>query len=102
MAGSGAEPMTIRTTLTEMLKIQYPIMSAGMGSVASHELVAAVSNAGGFGTFGGGTMSPEAVKKEIEFLRKELIPGKPWGFDLLLPQVGIGYPINHMTHRVER
>jgi len=59
-----------------------------MGAVSSHELVAAVSNAGGFGTFGGVNFSPGALKKELEFCKELLKPGMKCGFDLLLPQVG--------------
>lgn len=79
---------TIRTPLTDLLKIRYPVMSAGMGSVSSHELVAAVSNVGGIGTFGGLAKRPPAVKQEIAFLKEIIEPGKPWGFDLLIPQIG--------------
>jgi len=82
--------MRIKTPLTELLKIEHPVMLAGMGSVSSHELVAAVSNAGGIGTFGGINLSPTAMKKEIDFCKKELKPGMPFGVDLLLPQVGDG------------
>lgn len=35
-------------------------------------------------------MGPEAVQNEINYLKKELEPGKGWGFDLLIPQVGGG------------
>eukprot|EP00420_Gonyaulax_spinifera_P030208 CAMPEP_0197879576 /NCGR_PEP_ID=MMETSP1439-20131203/7632_1 /TAXON_ID=66791 /ORGANISM="Gonyaulax spinifera, Strain CCMP409" /LENGTH=141 /DNA_ID=CAMNT_0043499089 /DNA_START=57 /DNA_END=479 /DNA_ORIENTATION=+ len=80
--------MRIKTPLTELLKIEHPVMLAGMGAVSSHELVAAVSNAGGIGTFGGVSMSPGAMKKEIKFCKQELKPGMPFGVDLLLPQVG--------------
>jgi len=80
--------MRIKTPLTELLKIEHPVMLAGMGAVSSHELVAAVSNAGGIGTFGGVNFSPSAMTKEIAFCKKELKPGMPFGVDLLLPQVG--------------
>ena len=40
----------MRTRLTDMLDIEFPIMLAGMGGVSYHELVAAVSEAGGIGT----------------------------------------------------
>lgn len=80
----------IRTPLTDLLKIEHPVMLAGMGAVSTHELVAAVSNAGGIGTFGGINLSPAAMRREIAFCKKELQPGKPWGVDLLLPQVGGG------------
>jgi NAD(P)H-dependent flavin oxidoreductase YrpB (nitropropane dioxygenase family) len=38
----------LRTPLCDLLRIEVPILSAGMGSVAGPELVAAVSEAGGF------------------------------------------------------
>ncbi len=44
---------TLHTPLCELLNIKHPVMSAGMNSVSMHELVAAVSNAGGIGTIGG-------------------------------------------------
>lgn len=75
----------ISTPLTELLKIDHPVLLAGMGAVSTHELVAAVSNAGGLGTFGGIGMSPEAMLKEIRFCRELLQPGKGFGIDLLIP-----------------
>jgi len=81
---------TLRTPLTEMLGIRYPIMLAGMGSVSGHNLVAAVSNAGGIGTLGGGTFELDGLRKEIRETKKLLRPGVPFGVDLLLPKVGGG------------
>mmetsp|Transcript_73691 Transcript_73691/g.229880 ORF Transcript_73691/g.229880 Transcript_73691/m.229880 type:complete len:353 (-) Transcript_73691:154-1212(-) len=78
----------IKTPLTELLGIQHPVMLAGMGSVSSHELVAAVSNAGGIGTFGGVNMTVKTMRQEIKFCKDQLQPGKKFGVDLLLPQVG--------------
>ena len=40
----------LKTRLTELFGVEYPIVSAGMGGVALAELAAAVSNAGGIGT----------------------------------------------------
>ena len=42
----------MRTRLTDLLDIEHPVMLAGMGGVSYHELVAAVSEAGGIGTLG--------------------------------------------------
>ena len=42
----------LHTRLTELLECDHPVMLAGMGGVAYAELVAAVSEAGGFGTLG--------------------------------------------------
>jgi NAD(P)H-dependent flavin oxidoreductase YrpB (nitropropane dioxygenase family) len=79
---------TLKTPLTDMLGIKYPIMLAGMGSVSGHELVAAVSNAGGIGTLGGVTFELEGFRKEIREVKHLLKPGCPFGVDLLIPQVG--------------
>lgn len=80
----------LRTPLTELLGIKHPVMLAGMGSVSSHELVAAVSNAGGIGTIGGGTMTVAGLKREIQFTKELLKPGMKFGVDLMIPQLGGG------------
>lgn len=80
----------IQTPLTKILGIPHPVMLAGMGAACGHELVATVSNAGGFGTLGGFMLSPDALRKEIRFVKELLEPGKSFGVDLLLPQVGAG------------
>jgi len=59
----------LRTPLCDLLGIDVPILSAGMGSVAGPELVAAVSEAGGFGVLGVSGASPEAVQERIESTR---------------------------------
>jgi NAD(P)H-dependent flavin oxidoreductase YrpB (nitropropane dioxygenase family) len=79
---------TLKTPLTDMLGIKYPIMLAGMGSVSGHELVAAVSNAGGIGTLGGVTFELEGFIKEMREVKALLKPGAVFGVDLLIPQVG--------------
>jgi NAD(P)H-dependent flavin oxidoreductase YrpB (nitropropane dioxygenase family) len=47
-----------------------PIIQAGMGPWASAELAAAVSNAGGLGSFGAGTRSPESLASQLTRLRQ--------------------------------
>lgn len=80
---------TLRTPLTQLLGIKYPIMLAGMNGVSHSDLAAAVSNAGGIGSIGGLLMSPKALKQEIDFLKKELVDKSlPFGVDLAIPQVG--------------
>lgn len=49
----------------EMLEIDYPIIQGGMGNISSAKLTAAVSKAGGLGTIGCGTMTPEEVESKI-------------------------------------
>ena len=59
----------MRTRLTEILGIEHPVMLAGMGGVSYHQLVAAVSQAGGFGCLGASTMSPDRMVTEIAAVR---------------------------------
>jgi len=71
----------MRTRLTELLDIEHPVMLAGMGGVSYHELVAAVSEAGGIGTLGASTMSIEQLPQEIAEVKRRTV--KPFGVDLL-------------------
>jgi nitronate monooxygenase len=80
---------TLRTELCDRLDIEYPVILAGMGPVAgvgapvaTAELAAAVSNAGGLGVLGGVAYSAEALRAEIEKVRT--LTDKPFGVDLLL------------------
>jgi enoyl-[acyl-carrier protein] reductase II len=71
----------IQTRLTEILGIEHPVMLAGMGGVSYHQLVAAVSEAGGFGSFGAATMTTDQMVDEIHKLKE--LTSKPFGVDLL-------------------
>ncbi|WP_210363939.1 nitronate monooxygenase [Bacillus sp. REN3] len=51
--------------ITSILGIKYPIIQGGMGNISNAELTAAVSEAGGLGTIGAGTMAVEEVEKII-------------------------------------
>lgn len=64
-----------------MLHIEHPVMLAGMGGVAYSALVAAVSNAGGYGCLGASTMSSERLSHEIAATKE--VTSKPFGVDLL-------------------
>lgn len=81
---------TLRTPLCEILGIEYPILSAGMGpsligesTGAPVELVVAVSEAGGMGVLGGAGYTVEEMRDAIREIRK--LTDKPFGVDLLLP-----------------
>ncbi len=76
----------MRTRLTEMLQIEHPVMLAGMGGVSYHGLVAAVSEAGGFGCLGASTMSTEGMVDEMHKVRE--LTSKPFGVDLLTAMPG--------------
>ena len=71
----------MRTRLTEALQIQHPVMLAGMGGVSYHKLVAAVSDAGGFGCLGASAMTQEEMVDEIRKVKE--LTDKPFGVDLL-------------------
>jgi len=59
-----------RTRITDMLNIRYPILQGGMAWVATHELAAAVSEAGGLGIIGAGNAPAEVIKEEIKKLKE--------------------------------
>jgi enoyl-[acyl-carrier protein] reductase II len=71
----------MRTRITEMFDIEHPVMLAGMGGVSYSDLVGAVSEAGGIGTFGASTMKTDELVDEIN--RVKTITKKPFGVDLL-------------------
>ena len=73
----------LRTRICELLGIEWPIISAGMGGVALSKLAGAVSEAGGFGFIGLAGFSPAAIHREVEAARK--ITRKPIGVNLLIP-----------------
>ncbi len=60
----------LRSRFTDMLNLDYPIMSAPMSNHSGGTLAAAVSVAGGLGTFGGtNDFGPDWLKQQIEFIR---------------------------------
>jgi enoyl-[acyl-carrier protein] reductase II len=71
----------MRTRLTDLLEVEHPVMLAGMGGVSYHRLVAAVSEAGGFGCMGASTMRPDEMVEEMAKVRE--LTSKPFGVDLL-------------------
>src|SRR5207253_3443751 len=71
----------MQTRLTDILQLEHPVMLAGMGGVSYHRLVAAVSDAGGFGCLGASTMNSDQMVKEIRKVRE--LTARPFGVDLL-------------------
>ena len=74
--------MALKTRLTDLLKVQHPIMLAGMGGVSYAEVCAAMCNAGGYGVLGMAGTAPDFIEGQMKKVR-ELAPGKPFGVDLL-------------------
>lgn len=68
--------------LCQLLNIKYPILQGGMAWVATAELAAAVSNAGGLGLIGAGHMPPDVLKREI--LKTKSLTSKPFGVNIML------------------
>ena len=73
--------MTLHTPLCDLLGVKHPIMLAGMGGVSYAELVAAVSNAGGYGVLGMAGRSPDFIREEMRKVKS--LTDKPFGVDLL-------------------
>lgn len=61
----------IPTRITELFAIPYPIIQAGMVWCSGHRLASAVSNAGGLGLIGAGSMKPELLAEHIRACRSE-------------------------------
>ncbi|MDR7857718.1 enoyl-[acyl-carrier-protein] reductase FabK [Tissierella sp.] len=74
--------MIWNTRITDILNIKYPILQGGMAWVATHELAAAVSEAGGLGIIGAGNAPPEFVKEEIRKLKE--LTDKPFGVNIMM------------------
>jgi enoyl-[acyl-carrier protein] reductase II len=78
----------MKTKITELFGIKYPVIQAGMIWCSGWKLASAVSNAGGLGLIGAGSMHPDIFE---EHLRKmKAATDKPWGVNLplLYPQMG--------------
>ena len=91
----------LRTKLCDILGIEYPILSAGMGpslvgerTGATVELVVAASEAGGLGVLGAAGFTVDEMRDAIREIRKQT--DKPFGVDLLLPvQTTSGEDVEH-------
>ncbi len=71
-----------KTRVCDLLGIEYPILQGGMAWVATAELAAAVSEAGGLGIIGAGGMPGEILKEEIKKTRS--LTSKPFGVNIML------------------
>lgn len=72
----------MKTRVTELLGIEYPVIQGGMAWVAEHRLAAAVSEAGGLGIIGAGGAPAEAVREQIRKVKEAT--KKPFGVNLML------------------
>lgn len=72
----------MKTRVTELLRIEYPIIQGGMAWVAEHSLASAVSEAGGLGLIGAGGAPASFVREEIRKAKERT--GKPFGVNVML------------------
>lgn len=72
----------IRTTLCDLLGIEYPIIQGGMAWVSTAELAAAVSEAGGLGVIGSGAAPPDWLREQLHKARA--LTDKPFGVNVML------------------
>ncbi|MBP5388197.1 MAG: nitronate monooxygenase [Prevotella sp.] len=76
-----------KNRITELFGIEYPIIQGGMVWISGWRLAAAVSNAGGLGLLGAGSMHPETLQEHIRKMREAT--DKPWGVNvpLMYPEI---------------
>ena len=72
----------MRTDVTKLLEIEYPILQGGMAWVAEHHLAAAVSEAGGLGLIGAASAPGEWVREQIQKVKERT--EKPFGVNIML------------------
>ena len=72
----------LKTDICDLFGIEYPIIQGGMAHLATAELAAAVSNAGGLGIIGGGAPEPEWVREQIRLTKQKT--DKPFGANIVL------------------
>jgi enoyl-[acyl-carrier protein] reductase II len=74
--------MKFTTKVTELFKIEYPIIQAGMVWVSGWKLASAVSNEGGLGLIGSGSMKPDLLREHIK--KCKAATDKPFGVNIPL------------------
>ena len=72
----------MKTEITEILGIEYPIIQGGMAWVAEHNLAAAVSNAGGLGLIGAASAPADWVRDQVRKAKE--LTDKPFGVNIML------------------
>jgi enoyl-[acyl-carrier protein] reductase II len=77
----------MNTAITKLFDIKYPIIQGGMIWISGNKLASAVSNAGGLGLIGAGSMYPDVLREHIQKTKKNT--DKPFGVNvpLLYPNV---------------
>ena len=92
----------MKTRITELLGIEYPVIQGGMAWVADHHIAAAVSEAGGLGLIAAANAPAEWVREQIREAKK--LTDKPFGVNIMLmspsadevAKIGAGSPEKYM------
>ena len=74
--------MDIKTRISEIFNIKYPIIQAGMIWVSGWKLASAVSNEGGLGLIGSGSMKPDLLREHIQ--KCKTATKRPFGVNIPL------------------
>lgn len=72
----------MRTRITDLLGIEYPVIQGGMAWVAEYHLAAAVSEAGGLGIIGAASAPAEVVREQVRKVKE--LTDKPFGVNVML------------------
>lgn len=72
----------MKTRITDLLGIEYPVIQGGMAWVAEYHLAAAVSEAGGLGIIGAASAPPEVVREQVRKVKE--LTDKPFGVNVML------------------
>jgi len=68
--------------LCELFSLKYPIIQGGMGNVSHPELAIAISEAGGLGTLGAGTMTPDEIEQKLNQMKEHT--SKPYCLNIAI------------------
>jgi enoyl-[acyl-carrier protein] reductase II len=84
---SNKNPKKMQNRISELFQIKYPVVQGGMIWCSGYKLAAAVSNAGGLGLIGAGSMHPEVLKEHIQKIKR--VTTLPFGVNvpLLYPDI---------------
>lgn len=91
---SGENKEVLRNRITQLFEIDYPIIQAGMIWASGWRLASAVSNAGGLGLIGAGSMYPDVLLEHIKKCKSAT--NKPFGINLPLLYPNIEEHVKHI------
>ena len=72
----------MKTRITELLGVKYPLLQGGMAWIADSRLAAAVSNAGGVGLIAGGAAPVDYIREQVRQAKE--LTDKPFGVNIML------------------